>query len=293
MFTKFLLAVFFVFASQNANAFDSRASSLSLADKYLLENKFDDAEAAYRAMLCNDTTGDAHLGLSFALTGKNEIKKSIAVLKETKLLFPENAALLGTGGYLSYKYSRIETSASRRRKLRDAAHSLCRSALKERPDMLLPLFTEALLSTCEWTREKTILESDEISAYETSDSDLHRVFFPSDENDKPRTSVFAVQDFHKMTEQLVNHQFIKKYQIQKATQSLDKVCEVAYKSCAAKTLERQRKSADMHFAKVKEALRRGNVDEAEKEFRNFLDVLGITQLLYPQLSCPFGEVVKS
>ena len=125
-----------------------RASSLIEADELLLKNKFEAAEDAYRSLIGEDDTGDAHAGLAVALAKQMWPKKVIEaekIMKKGKEQFSDNPNIKAAGSFVSYIHSKSVASPAKRDLYLEAAESLAKRAIKDDPGTVIAQQTLGLV----------------------------------------------------------------------------------------------------------------------------------------------------
>jgi tetratricopeptide (TPR) repeat protein len=143
-----LLAASLVFTSFFLHPGTAWATSMSDADNFLLENKYKDAEDAYRELLEDDTTGDAYAGLAVALAKQSwpaKILEAEKVLRQAKQKFADNPNVVASAGYVSFVHSKTVASPAKRDLYLEAAENFCSKAIKANPDILIAQQTLGLV----------------------------------------------------------------------------------------------------------------------------------------------------
>ncbi|HEY9791807.1 MAG TPA: tetratricopeptide repeat protein, partial [Candidatus Obscuribacterales bacterium] len=136
----------------SASAPVSGAASMSEADSFLMDNKYKQAEETYRALLSDDTTGDAYAGLAVALAKQNwpaKILEAEKVLRKAKSNYSDNPNVLAAGGYVSFVHSKTVASPAKRDQYLEASETLCKKAIQIRPDILIAQQTLGLAKIAE------------------------------------------------------------------------------------------------------------------------------------------------
>lgn len=113
---------------------------ISEADRLLLENKFEEAEEAYRALVSDDETGDAYAGLAVALAKQKWPKKVLEaerIVRKGNEEFPENPNMLAAAGFVALEHSRTVSSPAKRDLYIEAAEKLSKRALKDNPEIAI------------------------------------------------------------------------------------------------------------------------------------------------------------
>jgi len=136
-----------------------RASSLVEADELLLKTKYEAAEDAYRSLLGEDETGDAHAGLVVALAKQmlpKKIMEAEKLMKKAKEQFGDNPNVMAAGGYVSYMHSKTVASPAKRDQYLDAAEGLSKRAVKLSPDTVIAQQTLGLVKLAQDDAEGAI-----------------------------------------------------------------------------------------------------------------------------------------
>lgn len=113
---------------------------ISEADRLLLENKFEEAEEAYRALVSDDETGDAYAGLAVALAKQKWPKKVLEaerIVRKGNEEFPDNPNMLAAAGFVALEHSRTVSSPAKRDLYIEAAEKLSKKALKDNPEIAI------------------------------------------------------------------------------------------------------------------------------------------------------------
>ena len=121
---------------------------ISEADNLLLEQKFDEAEEAYRALIEDDENGDAYAGLAVALAKQEDPKKVIEaerILYKCKDDYPDNPNMMAAAGFVAFKHSKNVASPAKRDRYLDASLSLCERAVEKNSSIVIALQTAGLV----------------------------------------------------------------------------------------------------------------------------------------------------
>jgi tetratricopeptide (TPR) repeat protein len=116
------------------------ALSLHDADTLLINNKYKEAEDAYRQLVESDASGDAYAGLAVSLAKQSwpaKILEAEKVLRQAKGKYEENPNILAAAGYVSYIHSKNVASPAKRDLYLEAAETLCKRAIKANPSILI------------------------------------------------------------------------------------------------------------------------------------------------------------
>jgi tetratricopeptide (TPR) repeat protein len=135
------------------------AGSMQEADSLLMDNKYKQAEEAYRDLLPADTTGDAYAGLAVALAKQSWPAKIIdaeKVLRKAKSNFPDNPNVMAAGGYVSFVHSKNVASPAKHDQYLEASESLCKRAISSRPDILIAQQTLGLVKMAQDDMEEAV-----------------------------------------------------------------------------------------------------------------------------------------
>lgn len=117
------------------------------ADKLLIEDKYTEAEVAFRALLTVDKNGDAHVGLVYALLRQDKVNDAHSILLDARSKFKDNPPnLLTVAGYLSFIRSRqISLPSDKRAGYLAAAEKFCLTALDKDPKKAQAALTLAMV----------------------------------------------------------------------------------------------------------------------------------------------------
>ncbi|MBS1954915.1 MAG: tetratricopeptide repeat protein [Cyanobacteria bacterium SZAS-4] len=128
------------------------SQSIAEADEYLIQNRFKEAEDAYRALLQSDDTGDSYAGLAVSLAKQgipSKVVEAERVLRSAREKFPDNPNVIAAGGYVSYIHSQKVASMAKRDIFLEAAENLCKRAIKANPDILIAQQTLGLVKVAQ------------------------------------------------------------------------------------------------------------------------------------------------
>jgi tetratricopeptide (TPR) repeat protein len=134
--------------SLGTSIYPVQAVTIAEADQLLLENKYKQAEDAYRGLLDDDQAGDASAGLAVALAKQSPASKVLEaekILKEARDRFASNPNVLAAGGYVSFVHSKNVASPAKRDLYLEAAESLCKRAVKDNPEIVIAQQTLGLV----------------------------------------------------------------------------------------------------------------------------------------------------
>ena len=142
-----------------ASFYPAYAVSIAESDQLLLEDKYKQAEEAYRGLLDNDEAGDASAGLAVALAKQAPPSKVIEaekILKQARDRFAGNPNVLAAGGYVSYVHSKNVASPAKRDLYLEAAESLCKRAIKDNPEIVIAQQTLGLVKLAQDDVEEAV-----------------------------------------------------------------------------------------------------------------------------------------
>jgi tetratricopeptide (TPR) repeat protein len=129
------------------------------ADNFLTQNKYKQAEDAYRALVSDDTTGDAFAGLAVSLAKQStpaKILEAEKILRKAKGNFADNPNLIASGGYVSYVHSKSVASPAKRDQYLEASEALCKRAIQANPDILIAQQTLGLVKIAQDDYEEAV-----------------------------------------------------------------------------------------------------------------------------------------
>ncbi len=152
---SFILVTF----SQTCFCLAGLAITINDADEMLIENRYKQAEDAYRELLETDESGDVSAGLAVALAKQSypaKIQEAEKVLKEARQKFSENPNVIAAGGYVSFVHSRSVASPAKRDLYLEAAESLCKRAIKANPEIVIAQQTLGLVKLAQDEIEEAI-----------------------------------------------------------------------------------------------------------------------------------------
>jgi len=124
------------------------ATSIGEADQLLLDNKYKQAEDAYRELIDQDETGDVWAGLAVALakqTFPSKVQEAEKILKGARDKYADNANVLAAGGYVSFVHSRNVASPATKDLYLEAAEQLCKRAIKANAEIVIAQQTLGLV----------------------------------------------------------------------------------------------------------------------------------------------------
>ena len=123
-------------------------ASMEEADTYLTQNKYKQAEEAYRGLLGDDSTGDAYAGLAVSLAKQgtpSKILEAEKILRKAKGNFADNPNVMAAGGYVSFVHSKSVASPAKRDQYLEASETLCKRAISGNSDILIAQQTLGLV----------------------------------------------------------------------------------------------------------------------------------------------------
>lgn len=135
------------------------ATSIEDADTYLTQNKYKQAEEAYRSLLSDDTSGDAYAGLAVSLAKQgtpSKILEAEKILRKAKGNFSDNSNVMAAGGYVSFVHSKSVASPAKRDQYLEASETLCKRAITGNPDILIAQQTLGLVKIAQDDYEEAI-----------------------------------------------------------------------------------------------------------------------------------------
>ncbi len=135
------------------------ATTMADADNFLLENKYKEAEEAYRDLLDEDETGDAYAGLAVSLAKQSwpaKILEAEKILRQAKQKFSDNPNVIAAAGYVSFIHSKTVASPAKRDLYLEAAENFCHKATKANPDILIAQQTLGLVKMAQDDTESAI-----------------------------------------------------------------------------------------------------------------------------------------
>lgn len=128
------------------------SQSIAEADEFLIQNRFKEAEEAYRALIQSDDTGDSYAGLAVSLAKQgipSKITEAERTLRSAREKFPDNPNVIAAGGYVSYVHSQKVASPAKRDLYLEAAENLCKRAIKANADILIAQQTLGLVKVAQ------------------------------------------------------------------------------------------------------------------------------------------------
>ncbi len=134
-------------------------ASMDEADNFLTQNKYKQAEDAYRALLADDTTGDAYAGLAVSLAKQgtpSKILEAEKILRKAKGNFADNPNVMAAGGYVSFVHSKSVASPAKRDQYLEASETLCKRAIQGNSDILIAQQTLGLVKIAQDDLEEAI-----------------------------------------------------------------------------------------------------------------------------------------
>lgn len=137
----------------------SSGASMDEADNLLTQNKYKQAEDAYRALLSDDSTGDAYAGLAVSLAKQgmpSKILEAEKILRKAKGNFADNPNVMAAGGYVSFVHSKSVASPAKRDQYLEASETLCKRAIQGNSDILIAQQTLGLVKIAQDDLEESI-----------------------------------------------------------------------------------------------------------------------------------------
>lgn len=150
-----LAASFFAFSG----SLPAAGTTMNEADNLLLENKYKDAEEAYRDLLEEDSTGDAYAGLAVSLAKQAwpaKILEAEKVLKQARQKFSDNPNVIAAAGYVSFIHSKTVASPAKRDLYLEASENFCNKSIKANPDILIAQQTLGLVKMAQDDTEEAV-----------------------------------------------------------------------------------------------------------------------------------------
>lgn len=136
-----------------------KSYTIEEADDFLIHNKYKQAEDAYRALVSDDSSGDAYAGLAVALAKQAtpaKVLEAEKILRKAKGSFADNANVLAAGGYVSYVHSKSVASPAKRDQYLEASETLCKRAIQSNPDILIAQQTLGLVKIAQDDLEEAV-----------------------------------------------------------------------------------------------------------------------------------------
>ena len=149
---RLLLSTSLLCGSAFYAAIPALSQSIAEADEYLIQNRFKEAEDAYRALIQSDDTGDSYAGLAVSLAKQgipSKITEAERVLRSAREKFPDNPNVIAAGGYVSFIHSQKVASPAKRDLYLEAAENLCKRAIKANSDILIAQQTLGLVKVAQ------------------------------------------------------------------------------------------------------------------------------------------------
>jgi hypothetical protein len=113
---------------------------LKVANRLLVEKKYELAEEAFRKLLAGDRYGDAYAGLAIALARQDSSRKIVEaqkIVSKGKSEFTNNPNMVAAGGFVAFKHSKSVSSPAKRDLYLEASEKLCKRALSEDDSILI------------------------------------------------------------------------------------------------------------------------------------------------------------
>lgn len=138
---------------------EAKSYSIEDADTYLTQNKYKQAEEAYRSLLPDDTTGDSYAGLAVSLAKQgapSKILEAEKILRKAKGNFADNPNVTAAAGYVSFVHSKSVASPAKRDQYLEASETLCKKSIQSNPDILIAQQTLGLVKIAQDDLEEAI-----------------------------------------------------------------------------------------------------------------------------------------
>lgn len=145
--------------AEKAEPAASSGASMDEADNLLTQNKYKQAEDAYRSLLSDDSTGDAYAGLAVSLAKQgmpSKILEAEKILRKAKGNFADNPNVMAAGGYVSFVHSKSVASPAKRDQYLEASETLCKRAIQGNSDILIAQQTLGLVKIAQDDLEESI-----------------------------------------------------------------------------------------------------------------------------------------
>lgn len=138
---------------------EPKTFSIEDADTYLTQNKYKQAEEAYRSLLADDSSGDAYAGLAVSLAKQGspaKILEAEKILRKAKGNFADNPNVTAAAGYVSFVHSKSVASPAKRDQYLEASETLCKRAIQSNGDILIAQQTLGLVKIAQDDLEEAI-----------------------------------------------------------------------------------------------------------------------------------------
>ena len=138
---------------------EARSYSIEDADTYLTQNKYKQAEEAYRSLLPDDSSGDSYAGLAVSLAKQgapSKILEAEKILRKAKGNFADNPNVTAAAGYVSFVHSKSVASPAKRDQYLEASETLCKKSIQNNPDILIAQQTLGLVKIAQDDLEEAI-----------------------------------------------------------------------------------------------------------------------------------------
>jgi tetratricopeptide (TPR) repeat protein len=129
------------------------------ADTFLTQNKYKQAEEAYRSLLPDDSSGDAYAGLAVSLAKQgapSKILEAEKILRKAKGNFADNPNVTAAAGYVSFVHSKSVASPAKRDQYLEASETLCKKSIQSNPDILIAQQTLGLVKIAQDDLEEAV-----------------------------------------------------------------------------------------------------------------------------------------
>lgn len=138
---------------------EAKSYTMEDADTYLTQNKYKQAEDAYRSLLTDDSTGDSYAGLAVALAKQgspSKILEAEKILRKAKGNFADNPNVVAACGYASFVHSKSVASPAKRDQYLEASENFCKKAIQANGDILIAQQTLGLVKIAQDDLESAI-----------------------------------------------------------------------------------------------------------------------------------------
>ncbi|MBX9688369.1 MAG: tetratricopeptide repeat protein, partial [Candidatus Obscuribacterales bacterium] len=146
-------------AALQPEAEPAKSFSIEDADTFLTQNKYKQAEEAYRSLLSDDSSGDAYAGLAVSLAKQGspaKILEAEKILRKAKGNFSDNPNVMAAGGYVSFVHSKSVASPAKRDQYLEASETLCKRAIQANPEILIAQQTLGLVKIAQDDLEESV-----------------------------------------------------------------------------------------------------------------------------------------
>lgn len=138
---------------------EAKTYAIEDADTFLTQNKYKQAEEAYRSLLPDDSSGDSYAGLAVSLAKQgapSKILEAEKILRKAKGNFSDNPNVTAAAGYVSFVHSKSVASPAKRDQYLEASETLCKKSIQSNPDILIAQQTLGLVKIAQDDLEEAI-----------------------------------------------------------------------------------------------------------------------------------------